>query len=61
MNIFVIVQVIKYKNFYLNHLQFSNVPPDATVILKDKMLNENLYNCLTFYTNQTSENHMLQD
>ena len=26
--------------FYLNHLQFSNVSTDTTVILKEKMLNE---------------------
>ena len=45
MNIPVIVQVKKYKSsmqskFYLNHLQFSNVSNDTTVILKEKMLNE---------------------
>ena len=45
MNIQVIVQVKKYKSltlpkFYLNHLQFSNVSADTTVILKEKMLNE---------------------
>ena len=37
--------VKKYKGlskskFYLNHLQFSNVLTDTTVILKDQMLNE---------------------
>ena len=26
--------------FYLNHLQFSNVSTDTIVILKEKMLNE---------------------
>ena len=26
--------------FFLNHLQFSNVSTDTTVILKEKMLNE---------------------
>ena len=45
MNVNVIIQVKKYKSstlskFYLNHLQFSNVSTDITVILKEKMLNE---------------------
>ena len=45
MNIYVIVQVIKYKEFdviqaLLKNLQISNVLTDTTVILKDKMLNE---------------------
>ena len=28
------------EDFYLNHLQFSKVSTDTTVILKEKMLNE---------------------
>ena len=46
MNIHVIIQVKKkiqefdVIQFYLNHLQFSNVSTDTTVILKEKMLNE---------------------
>ena len=45
MNIHVIIQVKKIQEFdviqfYLNHLQFSNVSTDTTVILKEKMLNE---------------------
>ena len=57
MNIYVIIHVKKYKSstsskYYLNHLQFSNVSTDKTVILKDKMLNEkstqplNIFNIL---------------
>ena len=45
MNIHVIIQVKKYKSstysrFYLNHLEFSSVSTDTTVILKENMLNE---------------------
>ena len=45
MNIHVIIQVKKIEEFdviqfYLNHLQFSNVSTDTTVILKEKILNE---------------------
>ena len=45
MNVNIIIQVKKYKSstlskFYSNHLQFSNVSTDITVILKEKMLNE---------------------
>ena len=45
MNIHVIIQVkiiqeFDVIQFYLNHLQFSNVSTDTTVILKEKMLNE---------------------
>ena len=45
MNVHVIIQVKKIQEFdviqfYLNHLQFSNVSTDTTVILKEKMLNE---------------------
>ena len=45
MNIHVIIQVKKIQEFdviqfYLNHLKFSNVSTDTTVILKERMLNE---------------------
>ena len=44
MNVYVIIEVKKYKEFdiisifYLNHFHFSNVLTNTTVILKDKML-----------------------
>ena len=46
MNIYIIMQVIEYKEFdviriYLNHLQFSNIQTDRTVYFKKKRLNEN--------------------
>ena len=34
------IQEFDVIHFYLNHLQFSNVSTDTTVILKEKMLNE---------------------
>ena len=48
MNIYVVIQVIKYKEVdaiqvFLKHLQFSNVSTDTAVILKDKKLNWKVY------------------
>ena len=49
MTIYIIIQVIKYKEFdiiqvLLNNLHFfPNLSTDKTVILKDKMWNEKIY------------------
>ena len=47
MNIYLIIHIIKYKEFdismfYLNYLQLLNVSTDTTVIFKDKVLNEKI-------------------